>query len=81
MDNSYLECDLPEPLNEILENWKKTQKLIEEGNRPTTWDLDYEELNSEINSCYADDIISERQAWYLKEKYLGIKKEDLNGIN
>lgn len=34
------------------------------------------ELNSEINVCEVDDIISSDQAWYLREKYLGMRKED-----
>jgi len=43
----------------------------------TQLDLDYDEVNSCINTAEVGQRISSEQAWYLREKYLGIKREDI----
>ena len=52
-------------------------RLIEKDERPSTWDLDFCELQSDINVAEVDEQISSRQAWYLREKYLGINRNNM----
>lgn len=76
-DNSYLENGLPNFLEKSLLQWKNTMRLIEKDERPSTWDLDFCELQSDINVAEVDEQISSRQAWYLREKYLGINRNNM----
>lgn len=64
-DESYLECNLPEYLQEDLNN------LIE-GRKTNHFALDglYNEVQSSINSAFYDGRIDEVQANYLRKKYL-----------
>lgn len=68
-DKEYLEKDLPLYLQISIDELKKNmdnEKRI---------DLYLDDLYGSINSAWADGEISERQAWYLREKYLGLSKE------
>ena len=71
----YLECDLPPYLQKSLENMKQSWKIEDSGNRDLHWDLYWGELNADINSTEIDQIISTEQAWYLREKYLRMKRD------
>lgn len=51
---------------------KITNQLIKEGKQCLDWCV----LNSNINIFEVEGIISSEQAWYLREKYLGMKSED-----
>lgn len=66
-DNGYLEYGLPPFLQESI-------KAMDAGD-PELWDCLYCELQSDINVAEVEQIITPEQAWYLREKYLGIKKE------
>lgn len=68
-DKSYLEADLPAFLLTSIEQYINSPDNI--------WDCRYCELQSDINVAEVDLQITSEQAWYLREKYLGIKKEDL----
>ena len=64
---NYNECNLPKWLEESIQNY--------ENNKDTSlWDCYYCELQSDINVCEVEELITEEQAWYLREKYLGLKK-------
>lgn len=68
-DKSYNEYGLPNWLKESIDTYKNnTNKNI--------WDCLYCELQSDINVAEVEDIITSEQAWYLREKYLGLKKEN-----
>lgn len=41
------------------------------------FDCDYCLLQSEINSAEIERSITAEQAWYLRKKYLGIKRTDI----
>ena len=75
VDLSYLECDLPKLLKDSIEQFKKGEERIARGENYLQLDLDYGELMSNINIVEYAGLISERQAWYLREKYLGITKD------
>lgn len=74
LDKRYLERGLPPYLKEALDDWKKAEKKLDAGEEYLGWDCDYDCLQSSINVAEVDREIDEEQAWYLREKYLGIKK-------
>lgn len=68
MDKSYLEHGLPDFLRESISAYLNCDKHY--------WDCFYCELQSNINVAEVEQIISSEQAWYLREKYLHISRED-----
>lgn len=73
-DDSYLECGLPDFLRESVEAMKEAWKKLDDGQEYLRWDCDYCNLQSDINSAQVNQIISEEQAWYLREKYLRMER-------
>lgn len=71
-----LEVGLPEMLQESIDKMKIVNQLLAEGIQYLGWDCEWCELSSDINIYEAEGIISSEQAWYLREKYLGMRKED-----
>ena len=74
-DRSYLECGLPEFLQESIQAMVKAWQKVDNGEDYTLWDCDYCNLQSDINSAEVNQIISPEQAWYLREKYLRMERE------
>lgn len=68
LDSAYLECDLPKWLVESI------QRFVN-GKNSNLWDCYYCELQSDINVCEVEGIITEEQAWYLRGKYLDIERQ------
>lgn len=73
-DKSYLECGLPEFLQESIAMMKRAWEKIDAGEKYLHWDGDYCNLQSDINSAEVNQVISEEQAWNLREKYLRIER-------
>ena len=69
MEKDYLECGLPKWLEESIFTYQA-------GKESSIWDCLYCELQSDINVAEQEQLITSEQAWYLREKYLGIR---LNG--
>ena len=65
MEKNYLECGLPKWLEESI-------SIYEENKETTLWDCYYCELQSDINVAETESLITSKQAWYLREKYLGL---------
>ena len=74
-DKSYLECGLPEFLQESIQAMIEAWNKIDSGEKYLHWDIDYCNLQTDINIAEVDQIISTEQAWYLREKYLRIERE------
>lgn len=74
IDRSYLECGLPGYLQESLDTMKKAQAEKDSGKRDLHFDCYYCDLQADINSAEVDGRISSEQAWYLRERYLGIER-------
>lgn len=74
-DRSYLECGLPEFLQESIKAMVSAWEKLDRGEEYTLWDCDYCNLQSDINSAEVNQIISPEQAWYLREKYLRMERE------
>lgn len=66
--NKAYEMNLPTFLDEGIKNLKRSAKK-DNG----TYDLYLSEVNSSINVCEIENLISKEQANYLREKYLEIK--------
>ena len=73
---NYLERGLPAYLQSSLENMIASWKLVDNGKKDYHWDLNWSELNADINSAEVEQEISSEQAWYLREKYLRMKRGD-----
>lgn len=74
LDKSYLECGLPEWLQESIDAMKEAWDKLDRGEEYLHWDIDFCNLQSDINVAEVENIISSEQAWYLRGKYLGIEK-------
>lgn len=77
-DTSYLECNLPEFLNESIEQMVAAWNKLDRAIPYLSWDLDYGELQSNINVAEVEEMITHEQANYLRVKYLRMSKEDLS---
>lgn len=77
VDKEYLEYNLPPYLQISLDEMKKVLKQMQEGCTPPYWDDTFCELQSNLNVAEVEGDISSKQAWYLRENYLGIKKETI----
>ncbi len=73
-DEEYLECGLPEYLQKSIENMKASWEKEDNGIKDLHWDVFWCELNADINCAEVDQIISSKQAWYLRRKYLRMEK-------
>ncbi len=73
-DKSYLECGLPSFLQESVEQMKVAWEKYEKGIPYMQLDCDFCELQSNINIAETEQLITPEQAWYLREKYLGIER-------
>ena len=73
---NYLECDLPPYLQASLESMVASWKIVDSGKKDYHWDMYWSELNADINSAEVGQEISSEQAWYLREKYLRMKRGD-----
>lgn len=65
---------LPPFLQDSIRAMSHAWKKIDNGEEYLHWDCDYCELRSDINSAEVTQVISSEQAWYLREKYLRMKR-------
>ena len=73
-DPSYFECELPAFLSLSIEAMKKAMTKIRSGEEYCDWDCDFCDLQSSINVAETEQLISPAQAWFLREKYLGLER-------
>lgn len=73
---NYLECGLPPYLQSSLKNMTVSWEIVDSGKKDYHWDMNWSELNADINSAEVEQEISTEQAWYLREKYLRMKRDD-----
>ena len=74
LDKSYLELDLPPMLQESLDLYKKRYQRYITDDSYSEFDMDWCEFNADIGAAEAGDAITSEQAWYLREKYLGMER-------
>lgn len=75
-DKRYMECGLPEYLKVSIENMQKAWAIEDAGGKDYHWDIAWCDLNADINYAEVEQLISSEQAWYLREKYLRMKREE-----
>ena len=80
-NKNYLECGLPQFLQDSIQSMIKAWNKIDAGEKYLHWDCDYCNLQTDINNAEVNQIISSEQAWYLRKKYLRLKKEEINDNN
>lgn len=66
MDEDYLEMNLPEYLQDDINNLMEGRRL----NLILRLDVLYNEVQGSINSAFYGGLIDEKQANYLRKKYL-----------
>lgn len=66
MDEDYLEINLPEYLQDDIDNLMEGRRL----NLILRLDVLYNEVQGSINSAFYGGLIDEKQANYLRKKYL-----------
>ncbi len=74
IDKGYLECGLPPFLRQSIEQMKAAWEKHEKGIPYMQFDCDFCELQSNINIAETEQLITTEQAWYLREKYLGLER-------
>ncbi len=72
----HFACGLPVFLQESIETMKKVWERLDNGEKYLRWDCDYCNLQSDINIAEVECLISSEQAWYLREKYLRIQRNE-----
>lgn len=75
-DEGYLECSLPSYLNESIANMQKSWEIEDSGGSDLHWDIAWCDLSADINAAETEQEITPEQAWYLREKYLRMKRGD-----
>jgi hypothetical protein len=73
-DKSYLECGLPDYLQDSLEKMKIAWAKLDSDEAYLRFDGDFCCLQSDINCAEVNGEISSDQAWYLREEYLGLER-------
>ena len=73
-DRAYLECGLPSFLQSAIDAMQACWERVDRGETDIRWDCCYCELQSDINTCEVNGVISGEQAWYLREKYLRMER-------
>lgn len=49
---------------------------VSSGNEDLYFDLYFCQLQTDINICEVENLISSEYAWQLREKYLGMSKQE-----
>lgn len=80
IDKFFLECDLPDYLQESVLRMKMAWEEKNVNPAYIGWDGPYCELQSNINVAEVEQDITTEQAWYLREKYLYLRKENMVDI-
>jgi len=75
LDEDYLECGLPDFLKESIQKMQYAWGKLDRREKYFHWDCDYCELQSNINNAEVNGVISSKQAWYLRKKYLRMDQE------
>lgn len=73
-DRQHLEYALPEYLQSSISRMCDSWKILDAGGTDMQWDMNWCELNADINAAEVEQEITPEQAWYLREKYLRMER-------
>ena len=76
LNREYLERGLPPYLQTSIKRMCDSWFIEDSGQKDYHWDIAWCELNADINAAETEQEISSEQAWYLREKYLRMKRND-----
>lgn len=74
LHKSHYEEGLPSYLRKSIEAMNTSWALLDSGRQDLHWDLNWCDLNADINYAETEQAISSKQAWYLREKYLRMER-------
>lgn len=74
MEIYKIDSSLPEFLKESIRAFLLGKEKYEKGIGYTEFDMDYCDLQTDINVCEVEQMITSEEAWKLREQYLGIQK-------
>ena len=74
VNTEYLEQGLPPYLQTSIKQMCASWAIEDSGKKDYHWDIAWNELNADINAAESGLEISSEQAWYLREKYLRMKR-------
>lgn len=69
-----IDSTLPQFLRESIEAFQLGKEKHESGTGYSEFDMDYCDLQTDINVCEVEQMITSGEAWQLREKYLGLQK-------
>lgn len=75
-DDRHLECGIPVFLQNAIAEMEKSWAIEDSGKRDLHWDIVWCELNADINAAETDGLITPKQAWYLRKKYLRMEGDE-----
>ena len=67
LDQSYLEYDLPIFLQDSIHQMNESWEKIDEGKEDSIWDCNWCDLQSSINICEVEQLITSEQANFLRK--------------
>lgn len=70
LEQSYLEYDLPMFLQDSIHQMNESWEKIDAGKEDSIWDCNWCDLQSSINICEVEQLITSEQANFLRKKYL-----------
>ena len=73
-DTLRFEKGLPVYLQQSIVQMNTSWKLREQGKSDLHWDLNWCDLNADINYAETEQEISSEQAWYLRKTYLRMER-------
>lgn len=69
-----IESTLPKSLKDAISVFLIGKEKYESGIEYHEFDMDYCDLQTEINICEVEQMITSDEAWYLRGKYLGLER-------
>ena len=74
MEKIEIDSTLPQFLRESIEAFLIGKEKYESGIGYSEFDMDYCDLQTDINICEVEQMITSDEAWQLREKYLELQK-------
>lgn len=74
MEKYCTNSTLPLFLRESISAFLVGKEKHESGIGYTEFDMDYCDLQTDINVCEVEQMITSEEAWELRERYLGLQK-------
>ena len=75
-DQSCLEQGLPLWLQKEVNAMKRSWEIEDSGERDMQWDTIWCELNADVNYAEIEGIITQKQADYLRQRVLRMKRRE-----